>query len=60
MPSDGVDPAQQRQLEKFKKQLTSAAAFELVARELRATKSDAWELRYFERWRERMEKDLFP
>ena len=57
---DGVDPAQQRQLEKLNKQLTAAATFALVARELHATKSDAWGPRYFERWIERMEKDLFP
>ena len=56
----GTDPAQHRQLEKLIKQVTAGATFEVVARELHATKSGAWGPRYFERWIERMEKDLFP
>ncbi len=56
----GTDPAQHRQLEKLSKQVTASATFEVVAKEFHATKSDAWGPRYFERWIERMEKDLFP
>ena len=56
----GTDPAQHRQLEKLSRQTLSNATFESVARELHATKSGAWGPRYFERWLERMEKDLFP
>lgn len=56
----GVDPAQKKQLDKLANQTTTDATFEVVARELHATKSGAWGARYFERWIERMEKDLFP
>ena len=56
----GTDPAQHRQLEKLTKQVAACATFEVVAKELHATKSGAWGPRYFERWIERMEKDLFP
>ena len=56
----GTDPAQHRQLEKLTTQVTAGATFEVVAKELHATKSGAWGPRYFERWIERMEKDLFP
>jgi Arm DNA-binding domain len=56
----GTDPAQHRQLEKLNKQTIADATFASVARELHATKSGAWGPRYFERWIERMEKDLFP
>lgn len=56
----GTDPSQQRQLEKLTKKISADSTFETTARELHATKSDAWGPRYFERWIERMEKDLFP
>ena len=56
----GTDPARHRQLEKLTKQVAACATFEVVAKELHATKSGAWGPRYFERWIERMEKDLFP
>lgn len=56
----GTDPAQHRQLEKLNKQTIAGATFAVVARELHATKDGAWGPRYFERWIERMEKDLFP
>jgi integrase len=56
----GTDPAQHRQLEKLNRQTNAGATFAVVARELHATKDGAWGPRYFERWIERMEKDLFP
>jgi integrase len=56
----GTDPAQHRQLERLNKQTIAGATFAVVARELHATKDGAWGPRYFERWIERMEKDLFP
>lgn len=56
----GVDPAQQRQLDKLARRTLAGTTFESVARELHATKNKAWSGRYAERWIERMEKDLFP
>ena len=56
----GVDPTQKKQLDKLANQTSADVTFEAVARDLHATKSDAWGPRYFERWIERMEKDLFP
>jgi hypothetical protein len=56
----GVDPAQQRQLDKLTHQTQSGTTFEAVARERHATKLEAWSKQYGERWIERMEKDLFP
>ena len=56
----GVDPTQKKQLDKLANQTSADVTFEAVARDLHATKSDAWGLRYFERWIERMEKNLFP
>jgi integrase len=56
----GVDPSQQRQLDKLTHQTQAGTTFEAVARELHATKLDAWRKQYGERWIERMEKDLFP
>jgi integrase len=56
----GVDPAQQRQLDKLTRQTVSGTTFEAVARELHTTKRSGWSPRYATRWLERMEKDLFP
>lgn len=56
----GTDPAQHRRLQKLSNRARAVVTFEAVARELHATKSDAWGPRYFERWLQRMEKDLFP
>ena len=56
----GVDPTQKKQLDKLANQTSADVTFEAVARDLHATKSDAWGPRYFERWIERMGKDLSP
>ena len=56
----GVDPTQQRQLDKLTRQTRSGTTFEAVARELHAIELKAWSKQYGERWIERMEKDLFP
>jgi integrase len=56
----GIDPAQQRQLDKLSRQTVSGTTFEAVARELHGTKHSGWSPRYAARWIERMEKDLFP
>ena len=56
----GIDPAQQRQLDKLTHLTAAGTTFEAVARELQSTKREAWSPRYADRWIERMEKDLFP
>jgi hypothetical protein len=56
----GIDPAQQRQLDKLSRHTVSGTTFEAVARELHRTKHSGWSPRYAARWIERMEKDLFP
>jgi len=56
----GIDPAQQRQLDKLTRHTAAGNSFEAVARELHATKQTGWSPRYADRWIERMEKDLFP
>ena len=56
----GVDPMQQRHLDKLTRQTRSGTTFEAVARELHATKLEAWSKQCGECWIERMEKDLFP
>lgn len=58
--ASGVDPAQQRQLEKLTRQVDASATFEVVAREFHTTKVKSWSQRYGERWLSLMEKDVFP
>lgn len=58
--STGVDPAQQRQLDKLAKHVDAEATFATVAREFHKIKSPAWSARYGERWLSLMEKDVFP
>jgi integrase len=56
----GVDPAQQRRIEKLTRQHSAADSFEAVARELHASRRGGWSEQYGVRWIDRMEKDLFP
>jgi len=56
----GVDPAQQRQLDKLLRKNADSTSFEAVAREFHGTRVASWSKQYGERWIERMEKDLFP
>jgi len=58
--STGIDPAQQRQLDKLANQLDADATFATVAREFHKIKSPAWSPRYGERWIALMEKEVFP
>lgn len=58
--ASGVDPAKRRQIDRLQAKLHTANTFEVVARELHATKARGWSTQYSERWIERMEKDLFP
>jgi integrase len=56
----GADPVQQRKAEKLTSAASSATTFEAVARELHATKADAWSPSYAEKWLRLQERDLFP
>lgn len=56
----GIDPAQQRQLDRLENKRQSEVTFEAVAREFHTTKKSSWSKQYGDRWIERMEKDLFP
>lgn len=56
----GIDPVQNRRVEKAAAAASAATTFELVAREFHGTKASGWSPTYAERWLERMEKDLFP
>lgn len=56
----GVDPAQQRRLDKLASVTANAERFEEVAREFHRVKHAGWSPQYGQRWIERMEKDLFP
>ena len=58
--STGIDPAQQRQLDKLANQLDADATFATVAREFHKIKSPAWSPRFGERWIALMEKEVFP
>lgn len=72
MIAEGVDPSEARKAKKtalIEMQLQAERAdlglpplgsFEGVAREFHATRKARWSAQYFERWIERLEKDLFP
>lgn len=56
----GVDPAQQRQLDKLTRKVSADHRFEAVAREFHGVKKSSWSETYSKRWLERLEKDVFP
>lgn len=56
----GVDPAQQRQLNKLKRKVDAGTTFEAVARDFHASKAPGWSERYGKRWLSQMEKGVFP
>ena len=56
----GLDPAQQRRLDKLQRGQVAGDTFQAVACELHKVKVGGWSKQYGERWLERMEKDLFP
>jgi integrase len=56
----GIDPAQQRLLDKLARKVSAENRFEAVAREYHATKKSGWSDTYAARWLERLEKDVFP
>lgn len=58
--AENLDPGVAKRAEKLATKAAAANTFEAVARELHATKADAWSPKYAARWIERMEKDLFP
>ncbi len=58
--STGVDPAQQRQLDKLANKLDAEATFATVAQEFHKIKSPSWSPRYGERWIALLRKEVFP
>ncbi|MDO4724428.1 MAG: integrase arm-type DNA-binding domain-containing protein [Comamonadaceae bacterium] len=58
--STGIDPVQQRQLDKLTRHVDAEATFATVAREFHKIKAPSWSARYGERWLSLMEKDMFP
>ncbi len=56
----GVDPAQQRQLDKLARKVSADNRFEAVSREFHGVKKGGWSDTYAARWLERLEKDVFP
>ena len=56
----GTNPVQRRKADKLAKATSSATTFEAVARELHATKGDAWSKTHAAQWLRCLEKDLFP
>ena len=72
MIAEGLDPSEARKAKKtalIEMQLQSERAdaglppigsFEAVSREFHATRKARWSPQYFDRWIERLEKDLFP
>ena len=56
----GVNPAQQRKVDKLARTINNATSFESVARECHANKSGGWGETYAAKWIRGLEKDLFP
>lgn len=56
----GVDPAQQRIVEKLQRQASQINTFEAVAKDYHGTKAADWSDQYGTRWLARLEKDVFP
>ncbi|MBK9361929.1 MAG: site-specific integrase, partial [Rubrivivax sp.] len=57
---EGVNPVQSRRAERLTNAVTSATAFEAVAREFHGTKAHAWSDAHRRQWLRCCEKDLFP
>ena len=58
--NEGIDPGQQRKLEKLTAVISAANTFEAVAREYVGIKAASWANSYGERMLRRFERDLFP
>lgn len=56
LQQQGVDPAQQRQLERLQNRRVAAITFEAVAREFHGVQVKGWSQTYATRWIERLEK----
>lgn len=56
----GVDPTQQRQLDRLSSNRSSEITFEAVAREFHGKRKALWSASYTARWITLMEKDVFP
>jgi integrase len=60
LKAGGIDPAQNRRIEKVQKKVAAANTFEVVAREWHANKSDTWKANTAKEAITRLEADVFP
>ena len=60
MLTDGLDPSQQKQLEKQAQKITTENTFHTLALEWHAYKSKSWSEGYAENVLEALQKDIFP
>jgi len=58
--ADGVDPAQQREINKQTAAVAAENTFEVVAREWFATRESGWSPGYVKKTMQQLERDLFP
>ncbi|AVP57759.1 tyrosine-type recombinase/integrase [Pulveribacter suum] len=58
--SKGLDPVQQRRMEKAAARVNSANTYEAVAREFHQLKEREWSAAYAEKWLRMQEANLFP
>lgn len=58
--ADGIDPSQQKQIDKLTKNLNSENSFEHIAREWHETKKESWTERHANYVLRRLEADIFP
>lgn len=58
--SDGIDPAQQRAIDKQTASVAAENTFEVVAREWFSTRISGWSPGYIKKTMQQLERDLFP
>lgn len=58
--SSGIDPAQNKRIEKLQRRTAAANTFEVVAREWHANKSETWKENTAKEAINRLENDVFP
>lgn len=56
----GIDPAQNKRIEKLQKRVSAANTFEVVAREWHANKSETWKENTAKEAMNRLQNDVFP
>ena len=58
--AEGIDPAQQKRIDKQRKRIAAANTFELIAREWHANKSETWKENTAKEAINRLQNDVFP